>query len=484
MNRFPNDFYWGASTAANQCEGAWNIDGKGISIADCLTKGSMTEPRKITLDIDMNNYQYPSHTGVDFYHRYKEDIALCAQMGFKMFRLSINCTRIFPTGDEEEPNELGLRFYENVFNELKKYNIEPLVTICHNDMPVELTKRYNGWANRKMIDYFIKYCKTIFKRYDGLVTYWLLFNEINIMTKPTGNWHHAGICNKGTFEFPTQIDDIQLRYQALHHLFVAGAKIIKLGKMINPSFRFGTMVAAYLYYPYTCDPKDVFYAFQQTQMQGYLCTDVTIKGKYPYYANKFFKENNIRLNIKEEDLRLLQKYRVDFLSFSYYGSNTLSATKSDDKNCGHGFRGMVNPYVEKTEWNFPIDPLGLRLILNSFYERYNIPLLIVENGIGATEKLIKDENNNYTVNDNYRIEYLKKHIQQVQYAINDGVDILGYLSWSAFDFVSLGTGEFKKRYGFIFIDCDDAGKGSLKRYKKKSFEWYAELIKTNGEKLE
>lgn len=225
MGLFPNNFYWGASTAANQCEGAWDVDGKGISIADCLTRGSMTETRNITLDIDTKKYSYPSHTGVDFYHNYKEDIALCAEMGFKMFRMSINCTRIFPTGDEEAPNELGLKFYENVFKELKKYNIEPLVTICHNDMPVELTKRFNGWADRRMIDYFMKYCKAIFERYNGLVKYWLLFNEINIMTKPTGNWHHAGICNEGTFEFPKQIDDVQLRYQALHHLFVAGQRL-------------------------------------------------------------------------------------------------------------------------------------------------------------------------------------------------------------------------------------------------------------------
>lgn len=484
MQAFPNDFYWGASTAANQCEGAWNVDGKGISIADCLTRGSLTKNRKITLDINTKKYSYPSHTGVDFYHHYKEDIALCAEMGFKMFRMSINCTRIFPTGDEKEPNEAGLKFYENVFMELKKYNIEPLVTICHNDMPVELTKRFNGWADRKMIDYFMKYCEVIFKRYTGLVKYWLLFNEMNIMTKPTGNWHHAGICNKGTVDFPTQVDNVKLRYQALHHLFVAGSKIIKLGKSIDLNFKFGTMVAAYLYYPYTCNPQDVLYAYQQTQLQGYLCTDVTIKGKYPYCAKKYFKENGIVLKIEEDDLSLIEKNTVDFLSFSYYGSNTLSATQNEDENCGHGFRGMVNPYLEKTDWNFPVDAGGLRLVLNSFYERYNIPLIIVENGIGAAENLVKDGDGNLTINDNYRIQYLKKHIEQVRCAIDDGVDVFGFLAWSAFDFVSLGTGEFKKRYGFIFVDTDDDGNGTYKRYKKKSFYWYKKVIASNGEILD
>ncbi len=483
MCKFPINFYWGASSAANQCEGAWNIDGKSPSIADALTMGSLDTPRYITLNIDTDRYKYPSHIAVDFYHHYKEDIKLLSEMNFKMFRMSINCTRIFPTDEDDKPNEAGLKFYEDVLKELRRYNIEPLITIDHNDMPLELVKKYNGWTNRKMIDYFTKYCKAIFERYKGLVKYWLIFNELNIMTKPTGNWHHAGICNPGTFAFKDQVDIPELRYQALHHLFVAGAKAVQLGHKIDPSYKFGTMITAYVYYPETCNPEDVQYAFYETQFQGYFCSDVQIKGKYPYYAKKYFKNNNIHIDIAEGDLDIIANGCVDFLSFSYYGSNTLSSSHTDT-GLGHGFKGVKNPYLKTTEWRFPIDPKGLRYVLNCFYDRYNIPIIIVENGIGADEHLEKDENGKCIVQDDYRIEYQREHIKQIKKAIEDGVDLFGYLTWSAFDFVSLGTGEFKKRYGFIYVDCDNQGNGSLNRYKKKSFAWYKKVIETNGENLD
>ena len=289
LKKFPQGFLWGAAMAANQCEGAWDVDGKSPSIADCITMGSLNEARKITLDIDETKYRYPSHRAVDFYHRYKEDIALMAEMGFKTFRMSINCTRIYPNGDEAEPNEAGLAFYEDIFRELKKYGIEPLVTLCHNDMPLAFTKKFNGWADRRMVDYFLKFCKAVFERYKGLVKYWLMFNEINIMAKPTGNWHHAGICNPGTTDFSNQVDDEALRYQALHHLFVASAKAVKLGKAIDKEFQFGTMITSFLYYPYTCSPDDIFYAYEQSQIHGYFCADVQIKGEYPYYMKRYFE---------------------------------------------------------------------------------------------------------------------------------------------------------------------------------------------------
>ena len=479
---FPDHFYWGGSIAANQAEGAWDVDGKSASIADALSMGDLTSPRHITLNIDESKYRYPSHNAVDFYHHYKEDIALLAEMGFRMFRLSINCTRIFPTGDEPEPNEAGLKFYEDIFRECRKYNMEPLVTIDHNDMPLELTKRFNGWADRRMIDYFMKYCDAIFHRYKGLVKYWLMFNEINIMTKPTGNWHHAGICNPGTDAFPSQVDIPQLRYQALHHLFVASGRAVKLGHSIDPSFQFGTMVTAYVYYPETCDPDDVLHAYNETMFQGYFCSDVQIRGEYPYYAKKYFERNGIRLQIEDQDLNDIRTGHTDFLSFSYYGSNTLSS-KHIDSGLGHGFKGVKNPYLKMTEWNFPIDPKGLRYVLNCFYDRYGVPVIIVENGIGATEHLERGSDGQLTVNDSYRVDFLKKHIEQVRYAIDDGVDVFGYLSWSAFDIVSLGTGEFRKRYGFIYVDCDDKGNGSLKRYRKQSFYWYKKVIDSNGEVL-
>ena len=259
LKEFPKNFMWGAATAANQCEGAWDVDGKSPSIADCITRGSINQPRMITLDIDESKYDYPSHNAVDFYHRYKEDIQLMKEMGFQIFRMSINSTRIYPDGDYSHPNEAGLKFYEDVFKELKKCGIEPLVTLCHNDMPLSFTKEFNGWKDRRMIEYFTKYCETVFERYKGLVKYWLMFNELNIMTRPTGNWHHAGIFNEGTTNFADQVDDIQARYQALHHLFVASAKAVLIGRKIDSSYQFGTMVTASIYYPYTCSPDDIFH---------------------------------------------------------------------------------------------------------------------------------------------------------------------------------------------------------------------------------
>lgn len=484
IKQFPENFLWGSATAANQCEGAWDADGKSPSIADCLTMGNMKEARKITLDMDETNYRYPSHRAVDFYHRYKEDIALMAEMGLKVFRMSINCTRIFPDGDDQKPNEAGLAYYEDIFRELKKHGIEPLVTLCHNDMPLSFTRECNGWKDRKLIDYFLKYCREVFTRYKGLVKYWLLFNEINIMTKPTGNWHHAGICNEGTTDFSDQVDDPQARFQALHHLFVAGARAVKLGKSIDPSYRFGTMITSFLYYPYTCSPDDIFYAYEQTQIQGYFCADVQIKGEYPYYIKRYFDRNGIKLAMEPGDLEEIAGGAVDFLSFSYYGSNCLTVQEVKEEVLGNMSKGVKNPYLEMTKWNWGIDAKGLRYNLNCYYDRYHMPMIIVENGLGAEDHPVPDGNGSLTVEDDYRIDYLKRHIEEMRLAIDDGVDLFGYTTWSAMDIVSLGTGEFKKRYGFIYVDCDDQGQGPLDRYKKKSFYWYKKVIETNGECLD
>lgn len=484
LKKFPQGFLWGAAMAANQCEGAWDVDGKSPSIADCITMGSLNEARKITLDIDETKYRYPSHRAVDFYHRYKEDIALMAEMGFKTFRMSINCTRIYPTGDETEPNEAGLAFYEDIFRELKKYGIEPLVTLCHNDIPLAFTKEFNGWADRRMVDYFLKFCKAVFERYKGLVKYWLMFNEINIMAKPTGNWHHAGICNPGTTDFSNQVDDEALRYQALHHLFVASAKAVKLGKAIDKEFQFGTMITSFLYYPYTCSPDDIFYAYEQSQIHGYFCADVQIKGEYPYYMKRYFERKNIHLKMEADDLKDIREGVVDFLSFSYYGSNCVTLQEHKEELMGNMAKGVRNPYLEITQWKWGIDAKGLRYNLNCFYDRYHVPMFIVENGLGAEDKLVPDGKGSYTVEDDYRIEYLRRHIEAMREAIDDGCEVMGYTTWSALDIVSLGTGEFKKRYGFIYVDCNDQGDGPLDRYKKKSFYWYKKVIASNGEDLD
>ena len=472
------DFLWGGATAANQFEGGWNVDGKGASTSDMLTAGTHTIPRKITKET-IDGLNYPSHEAIDFYHRYKEDIKLFAEMGFKVFRMSIAWTRIFPNGDDKEPNEAGLKFYDDVFDELKKYNIEPLVTISHYEMPFNLTKKYNGWASRNLIDFFINYCSVIFNRYKDKVKYWLTFNEINCGTMPMGGYLGLGILNEGTEDFLHQNDNKQIRFQALHHQFVASAKAVKLGHSINKDFKIGCMIAHMTTYPYTCNPDDILLAQKKNQLANDLCGDVRVRGEYPFFAKRYFEENNIVLDITEEDKKILKEGTVDYYTFSYYMSNCESASGDEDKTSGNLLGGIKNPYLEASDWGWQIDPKGLRYTLNELYGRYNIPLMVVENGLGAFDKVEEDG----SINDDYRIEYLKDHIIQMKEAVKDGVDLIGYTPWGCIDLVSASTGEMEKRYGFIYVDKDNAGEGTLDRKKKKSFEWYKNVIKTNGEEL-
>ncbi|MDU4846352.1 MULTISPECIES: glycoside hydrolase family 1 protein [Clostridium] len=472
------DFLWGGATAANQFEGGWNVDGKGSSTSDMLTAGTHTIPRKITKET-IDGLNYPSHEAIDFYHRYKEDIKLFAEMGFKVFRMSIAWTRIFPNGDDKEPNEAGLKFYDDVFDELKKYNIEPLVTISHYEMPFNLTKKYNGWASRNVIDFFVNYCNVIFNRYKDKVKYWLTFNEINCGTMPMGGYLGLGILNEGTEDFLHQNDNKQIRFQALHHQFVASAKAVKLGHSINKDFKIGCMIAHMTTYPYTCNPDDILLAQKKNQLANDLCGDVQVRGEYPFFAKRYFEENNIVLDITEEDKKILKEGTVDYYTFSYYMSNCESASGDEDKTSGNLLGGIKNPYLEASDWGWQIDPKGLRYTLNELYGRYNIPLMVVENGLGAFDKVEEDG----SINDDYRIEYLKDHIIQMKEAVKDGVDLIGYTPWGCIDLVSASTGEMEKRYGFIYVDKDNAGEGTLDRKKKKSFEWYKNVIKTNGEEL-
>ena len=472
------DFLWGGATAANQFEGGWNVDGKGASTSDMLTAGTHTIPRKITKET-IDGLNYPSHEAIDFYHRYKEDIKLFAEMGFKVFRMSIAWTRIFPNGDDKEPNEAGLKFYDDVFDELKKYNIEPLVTISHYEMPFNLTKKYNGWASRNLIDFFVNYCSVIFNRYKDKVKYWLTFNEINCGTMPMGGYLGLGILNEGTEDFLHQNDNKQIRFQALHHQFVASAKAVKLGHSINKDFKIGCMIAHMTTYPYTCNPNDILLAQKKNQLANDLCGDVQVRGEYPFFAKRYFEENNIVLDITEEDKKILKEGTVDYYTFSYYMSNCESASGDEDKTSGNLLGGIKNPYLEASDWGWQIDPKGLRYTLNELYGRYNIPLMVVENGLGAFDKVEEDG----SINDDYRIEYLKDHIIQMKEAVKDGVDLIGYTPWGCIDLVSASTGEMEKRYGFIYVDKDNAGEGILNRKKKKSFEWYKNVIKTNGEEL-
>ena len=476
---FRKDFLWGGATAANQVEGGYSEGGKGLSDADMLTNGTHQSPRRITKETLYGCY-YPNRTASDFYHHYKEDIALMGEMGFKAYRMSIAWSRIYPTGEETEPNEAGLQFYDNVFDELKKNGIEPIVTLSHYEMPLYLTEKYNGWADRRMIDLFVKYARTVFTRYKDKVKYWLTFNEINCATLSLGNYMSLGIRNEGTEDFLKQVDIPQLRYQALHHQLVASAKTVILGHEINPAFQIGNMIAMMPVYPLTCNPLDMRKAQEDWRVHQWYCADVQCRGEYGYYCEPFWKENNIKLEITEEDREVLKKGTVDFYSFSYYQTNCVSTDKAAD-SAGNFLAGVRNPYLKTSAWGWQIDPEGLRFTLNEIYSRYGLPMIIVENGLGAKDVLNEDK----SVHDDYRIDYLRQHIQAMKDAVEkDHVDLLGYTMWGCIDLVSASTGEMAKRYGFIYVDSDDYGNGTFSRYKKDSFWWYRKCIASNGEDLD
>jgi 6-phospho-beta-glucosidase len=465
-------FLWGGATAANQFEGGWKEGGKGPSTADMMTGGTHTTPRRITPELEEGTY-YPSHQAIDFYHRYKEDIKMFAEMGFKTFRMSLNWTRIFPNGDDLVPNEEGLKFYDDVFDELLKYNIEPLVTISHYETPYGLTKKHNGWAGREAIDSYLRYCETIFKRYKNKVKYWLTFNEINIMTIPFGAFMGGGVLTDN-LENPDQV-----RFQALHHQFIASARAVKLAREINPEFKMGCMIAYMTLYPLTCNPDDILLAQQRDQIQNMLCGDVQVRGYYPGFALRYFEEKGIKLQLEQDDEQILKEGCVDFYTFSYYMSNCVSSDPEQMKASGNLMGGVKNPYLKASDWGWQIDPKGLRWTLNHIYDRYQIPLMVVENGLGAVDVVEEDG----SINDDYRIDYLRDHIIEMEEAVKDGVELWGYTMWGCIDLVSASTGEMKKRYGFIYVDKDNEGNGTLDRKPKKSFYWYKKVIESNGEDL-
>lgn len=482
---FPNDFLWGGATAASQCEGAYLEGGKGLSTLDFMTNGSNEVPRRITKYIDKSKF-YPSHKAIDFFHHYQEDIKLFGEMGFKVYRMQIQWSRIFPNGDDDFPNQEGLDFYHRVFKECHRYNIEPLVTISHYDIPYNLSKNGNGWLDRKCIEYFTKYCKTIFNEYKDEVKYWITFNEINVLVNKLGSYLCAGILperNEGYFG-PAASDISESeemkcnRFQALHHQFVASAIAVKIAHEVNPQNMVGCMLSSSCAYPYTCSPDDMLSTQRTIQINNYLCSDVQVRGEYPYFAKRFFKENNIVFKILEEDYSILKEGCVDFYSFSYYQSRCISTDITAPKVYGNMSIGCKNPYLPLSEWGWHIDPQGLRYYLNEIYGRYQIPIMVVENGLGAIDKF-----EDGTVHDGYRIEYLREHIKAMSEAIEDGVDLIGYTPWGCIDLVSASTGQMSKRYGFVYVDVDNDGKGTYKRYKKDSFYWYKRVIETNGKIL-
>lgn len=478
--RFPENFYWGGATAANQYEGGYAEGGKGESVCDHMTDGSRKSPRRYTNVLDIDQY-YPSHNAVDFYHRYKEDIALFAEMGFKMFRMSINWTRIFPKGDESEPNAEGLAFYKNVFEELKKYNIEPLVTLHHYEVPYYLSNQYGGWLNRKTIDFFENYCRAVFTEYKGLVKYWLTFNEINSAQMGIGDILSLGLKTEdGVNKGPSDVADpalMQDRFQALHHQFVASAKAVSLAHEIDPTYQVGCMVAAGAFYPYTPNPDDVLKA-QRDMRMNYFCGDVHVFGEYPYFAGRMLKGMNVEIKMNPEDAAILKNGTVDFYSFSYYMSTCSTTDPEVEAANGNAVIGVKNPHIESSDWGWQIDSKGLRYVLNELYGRYRLPMMIVENGLGAIDKIEDGK-----IHDTYRIDYMRSHIEQLAEAIEDGVNVIAYTPWGCVDLISLSTGEMSKRYGMIYVDVDDKGKGTFDRMRKDSFYWYKKVIATNGEDL-
>lgn len=476
--KFPENFLWGGALAANQCEGAYLEDGKGMSIADIHVynhktdaKASHTKNEQYTMEAlnfrkdDTKVNYYPKRTGIDFYHTYKEDLKLFKEMGFNTLRTSINWSRIFPTGEELIPNEKGLKFYDDLFDEMLKLGMEPMITMSHYEMPLNLSIKYGGWLSREVITHFNRYVDVILERYKNKVKYWIVFNQINTIF---GEGY-----NQTCVPYDFTDDFVSATYQAMHHTMVASAYAYKRAKEINPDFQIGCMVCHGINYPSTCNPVDVVESMRRNQIQ-YMFLDVLCKGYYPSSIHRFFEERNIKMfKIEEGDMELIKNNTVDFLTFSYYGSGICSA-EMDLKT-----RREANPYLTVNEWGWVNDPIGLRFALNDYYDRYHLPIYITENGSGFDEK--PDEEGK--IHDPYRIDYYQKHIEQIHEAIKDGVDVRGYYPWGPIDIVSCTSSEMSKRYGFIYVDLDDYGRGSGKRIKKDSFEWYKKVIATNGEDL-
>lgn len=468
------DFLWGGATAANQCEGGWQENGRGMAIVDVLPHGENRMPVMKGI-MDYRNLpadsHYPGREAIDMYGHYKEDIALLAEMGFKCYRFSFSWSRIFPDGEEKEPNEAGLKFYEDFIDELLSHHIEPVVTICHFDIPLALVEKYGSWRNRKVISCFLNYCRAIFCRFRDKVRYWITFNEINMLM-------HLPFMGAG-IRFSEGENELRTKYQTAHNELVASALATRLAHEINPEFQIGCMLAAGNVYPYSCNPADVWESLKKDR-ENYFFIDVQARGEYPSYAKKFLEQAGIHLDMGDDDIRILKENTVDFISLSYYNSRCVRADGQGEASGGNVFASAKNPYLECSQWGWPIDPMGLRITLNSLYDRYQKPLFIVENGLGAMDTV--DENG--AIHDDYRIDYLKSHIKAMMDAADeDGVDLLGYTPWGCIDLISATTGEMSKRYGLIYVDKDDHGNGTLKRIRKKSFFWYQNVIATNGECL-
>lgn len=473
--KFPEKFLWGGAIAANQAEGAWQEDGKGICVADIneyvdnieLSKKSNKEMTYTRVMEHLNNVNgsYPKRQAIDFYHTYKEDLKLLAETGMNSFRTSINWARIFPNGDELAPNEAGLKFYDELIDEIIKNKMEPLITISHYEIPLNLCTNYNGWYSKEVIEFFVRYCEVLFQRYQNKVKYWIIVNQINLISHESFN--HLGVC-------ADRVENLkQAKYQAVHNEMVACAKATKIARTINKDMMIGAMLCDWISYPASCKPEDVFATMKSNQME-YFFTDVLIRGTYPGYAYRFYQDNQLNIEITLEDLQLFKENKADFFSFSFYYTSIM-----DYQTYLENGAAKRNPYLQANPWGWAIDPLGLRTALNQYYDRYQCPIIIAENGFGQFDKLESDN----AIHDDYRIDYLSKHVESIREAIADGVEVIGYYPWGPIDIISCSSSEMEKRYGFIYVDLNNKLEGSGKRYKKDSYYWYQKVISSNGEVL-
>ncbi|WP_439234646.1 glycoside hydrolase family 1 protein [Lonepinella koalarum] len=486
MKKFPKNFLWGGATAANQCEGAWNVDGKGLSVADCTryrknldiadykAQHNISSQEILEAMESQDSSKYAKRHGIDFYHRYIEDLDLFQEMGFKTLRVSIQWTRIYPTGLEEQPNESGLIFYENLFKAMNERGIEPLVTLHHYEMPLYLTNHFDGWYQREVIDLFLKFCKTVFERYQGMVKYWLTFNEIDSVFR-----HPFTTIGLVEDRYPSEKLE-EIIYQSVHNQFVASSLATKMLKEYMPTAQMGCMITRTLTYPEDCNPQNILLALNDNR-KNYFYSDVQIRGEYPKHIKNEWKRKGIHIDFGDNDEQILKDYPADFVSFSYYMSRVVSVDISNKEQVsGNISSGIKNPYLATSEWDWQIDPTGLTISLIELYDRYEKPLFIVENGLGCRDKFESDG----SIQDDYRIDYFRSHIQSIANALEQGVEVMGYTPWGCIDMVSMSTCQMTKRYGFIHVDLDDDGNGSYKRTRKKSFYWYKKVIASNGEDLD
>ena len=472
MSGFEKNFLWGGAVAANQCEGAWDEDGKGMILAE-LDHNDTNKNHGISIPIRDLNYlkkfkndketYFPKRNGINFYHTYKEDLSLLKEAGLKCFRTSIDWARIFPNGDDMEPNEKGIAYYDDLINEIRNNGMEPIITISHYELPISLVERYGGWRSPQFYKAFVRYAKFVIDRWNKKVTYWVVINQINLSEALP--FEAIGLAKEDNRNF------WQDYYQAIHYQLLACAKVKEYSKKY-PFIKIGTMNADMSAYPKTPKPQDVIMTMKHNRM-NFFYTDVSFRGKYPGFILRYFDEEGIKIDISEDDKKLLKENTLDFLGISYY------FTLCKDATCTIRQESVVdNPYLEKTQWGWTLDPDGFYYCLSQYYDRYEKPIFILENGLGCHDKVINNE-----IHDDYRIHYLKEHLLQLENALNDGVEVLGYCLWSPIDIIAASSSQMSKRYGLIYVDLDDMGNGSGKRLKKDSFYWYKKVIETNGESL-